>query len=38
MAYGGSDGTTLFITESETGTLLNAAMPVPGLPLFSHAP
>jgi gluconolactonase len=38
MAYGGSDGTTLFITESETGTVLKASMPVPGLPLFSHAP
>ena len=36
MAFGGPDGTTLFITESETGTLLRAEMPVPGLPLFSH--
>jgi gluconolactonase len=37
MAYGGVDGSTLFITESETGTVLRAALPVPGLPLYSHA-
>lgn len=36
MAYGGADGRTLFITESESGTLLQAEMPVPGLTLFSH--
>lgn len=36
MAYGGADGRTLFITESETGTLLTAAMPAPGLLLYSH--
>ncbi len=36
MAYGGPDGRTLFITESESGTLLQADMPVPGLKLFSH--
>ena len=38
MAYGGPDGRTLFITESETGTLLTARLPVPGLRLFSHTP
>ena len=27
---------SLFITESESGTLLQADMPVPGLKLFSH--
>ena len=37
MAYGGPDGRTLFITESESGTLLQADMPVPGLKLFSHS-
>ena len=37
MAYGGTDGRTLFITESETGTLLAATTPVPGLTPYSHA-
>lgn len=36
MAFGGPDGRTLYITESESGTLLQADMPVPGLRLFSH--
>jgi gluconolactonase len=35
-AYGGPDGRTLYITESETGTVMMARMPVPGLALFSH--
>lgn len=35
-AYGGPDGRTLFITESETGTILKAELEVPGLTLFSH--
>ena len=35
MAYGGPDRRTLFITESETGTILTAAMPVPGPRMFS---
>jgi gluconolactonase len=35
-AYGGADGKTLYITESETGTILMARVPVPGLTLFSH--
>ena len=38
LAYGGADGRTLYITESETGTILTAQLDVPGLPLFSHAP
>jgi hypothetical protein len=25
------------MTESETGTILEADLPAPGLPLFSHA-
>ena len=36
MAFGGADGKALFITESETGTILKAAMPHPGTRLFSH--
>jgi len=35
-AFGGPDGRNLYITESETGTILMARMPVPGLTLFSH--
>lgn len=35
-AYGGPDGKTLHITESETGTILKAQLETPGLPLFSH--
>lgn len=35
-AYGGRDGKSLFITESETGTILMARMPVDGLTLYSH--
>ena len=34
IAYGGIDRKTLFITESETGTILTAEMPVPGRPMF----
>ncbi len=37
VAYGGPDRKTLFITESATGSILTAAMPAPGQPLFSHA-
>lgn len=36
MAFGGAQGRTLFITESESGSLLQAQMPAPGLTLFSH--
>jgi len=35
-AFGGPDGKTLYITESETGTVLQARLDVPGLTLFSH--
>lgn len=34
VAYGGPDRKTLFITESETGTILAADMPVPGRKMF----
>ncbi len=35
-AYGGQDNKTLFITESKTGTILTAEMPVPGRLLTSQ--
>lgn len=35
VAYGGADRRTLYITESETGTILTAPMPVPGRRMFS---
>ena len=37
VAYGGQEGKTLYITESETGTILTARMPVAGNPMYSHA-
>jgi gluconolactonase len=37
IAFGGSDRRTIYITESESGTILRADIPVAGLPLFSHA-
>lgn len=36
MAFGGIDGRSLFITESHSGTILRAELPVPGRALFSH--
>lgn len=36
VAFGGSENRTLFITESETGTILRAELPVAGQPMFSH--
>ncbi|MGU3665377.1 SMP-30/gluconolactonase/LRE family protein [Methylobacterium sp. A49B] len=36
VAYGGPDGAILFITESQTGSILTARMPAPGQTLFSH--
>ncbi len=38
MAFGGPGGTRLFIVESETGSILQADLPVPGLAMFSHQP
>jgi gluconolactonase len=35
-AYGGPDKRTLYITESKTGSILTAPMPVPGRQMFSH--
>jgi gluconolactonase len=37
IAYGGADRRQLYITESETGQILLAEVPVAGGPLFSHA-
>ncbi len=37
VAYGGPDGRTLYITESQTGSILQAKMPAPGQTLFSHS-
>lgn len=36
VAYGGVDGRTLFITESASGNILMARMPVAGRRMFSH--
>ncbi len=35
-AYGGPERRSLFITESSTGTVLRAELPVPGQVLYSH--
>lgn len=35
-AFGGTDRRELYLTESETGTILVARMPVPGRPMYSH--
>lgn len=37
VAYGGADRRTLYITESETGSILRVEMPVPGRAMYSHA-
>jgi hypothetical protein len=36
LAYGGADRKTLYITESETGTILSAPVEVAGRAMFSH--
>ncbi len=36
IAYGGADNRTLFITETRTGSILSARLPVPGRKMFSH--
>jgi gluconolactonase len=36
IAYGGADRRTLFITESHTGTILQALVQTPGRMLYSH--
>lgn len=37
LAYGGPENRHLYMVESDSGTILVAEMPTPGLPLFSHA-
>lgn len=37
IAFGGPERKTLFITESHTGSILQAAVPVPGKLLYSHS-
>lgn len=37
LAFGGPDGTSLFVTESDTGTVLRAELDVPGQRLYAHA-
>ena len=36
LAYGGPDRRELYITESTSGTVLRAKMPVPGRAMYSH--
>ena len=36
VAFGGPEGKTIYITESDTGTILQAEVPVKGHVLFSH--
>ncbi len=38
VAFGGPDRKTLYITDSGTGSILRAQLPVAGRALFSHAP
>ena len=38
VAYGGGDRSTLYITESATGTILKTRMNVAGKPMFADAP
>lgn len=37
LAYGGPDNRTLYITESDSGSILKARLDTPGQPMFSHA-
>ena len=37
VAYGGADNKTLFITESETGSVLCAQAPIAGRQMYSHS-
>ncbi len=38
LAFGGAESRELYITESESGSILRATVPVPGRPMFSHLP
>jgi gluconolactonase len=37
LAFGGTENRDLFITESETGSILRTQAPVPGMDMYSHA-
>lgn len=37
IAFGGQDNRDLYITESESGSVLVARMDIPGQPMYSHA-
>jgi gluconolactonase len=37
LAFGGADRRTLYITESHSGSILQARVPVAGQPLYSHS-
>jgi hypothetical protein len=37
LAFGGPDNARLFIVESDTGSILQADLSTPGLPMFSHS-
>jgi gluconolactonase len=36
LAFGGRDNRTIYITESDSGTILRAQVPIPGNVLYSH--
>ena len=36
LAFGGEDNRYLYVTESETGSILRVQTPVPGMPMYSH--
>lgn len=36
LAFGGPDNRTLYITESESGSILRVELPVSGQPMYSH--
>ena len=37
VAFGGPDNKTLYITESRSGSILTARLPVAGKRMFSHS-
>jgi gluconolactonase len=37
LAFGGAENRDLFITESETGSILRTNAPAPGMQMYSHA-
>lgn len=37
LAFGGENNRYLYVTESQTGSILRTQVPVPGLPMYSHS-